>query len=369
MKKIFIVVSSLILFIGCGENGSEETKNDFDRVAMLVNWADNIIIPSYENYQSKVGALNNAILEFNANPTEAGLVTVRNNWKEAYIAFQYVAIYSVGKAEEISFKESSNTYPTDVAGINSNIQTNTYDLGLLSQFSKQGFPALDYLINGLASSDASIVDFYLTNANAENYKKYIAAVSLRLKTQSDVIVTDWKGFYRIAFINNNRNGVSGSINKVANNFVKNFEKDIRTGKIGIPAGLFSSGKLFPEKTEANYAGSLSKDLLNASIQASLDFFNGKKFGAPSTGLSLKQYLDFVKAVRDNQSLSDIINKQYTNIFNANNGLNNSLSQQVTTDNSKMISSYDTIQQNVVYLKLDMLQALSIAISYVDSDND
>jgi hypothetical protein len=39
----------------------------------------------------------------------------------------------------------------------------------LSQFDKQGFPALDYLINGLSTTDALIVA-HTTNGNAAKYK-------------------------------------------------------------------------------------------------------------------------------------------------------------------------------------------------------
>ena len=35
----------------------------------------------------------------------------------------------------------------------------------------------------------------------------------------------------------------------------------------------------------------------------------------------------------------------------------------------MLAAYDAIQQNVVYLKLDMMQALNITVDYVDSDGD
>lgn len=370
MKKILVLICSVALLFSCGDNDSpEETSNDFDRTTMLTNWADNIIIPSYTNYQTKVNTLNTSIVSFNANPTEANLILVRNNWKEAYIAYQYVAIYNVGKAEEISLKDCTNAYPTDVTGINANIQSNSYNLELLSQYSKQGFPAIDYMINGLASTDTTIVDFYTTNTDASSYKQYLAALSLRLKSNADAIVTNWNLSFRNDFIANNGTSVSSSVNRVTNNFVKNFEKDIRTGKIGIPAGVFSSGTLFPEKTEAYYATGFSKELLTASIQASKDFFNGKYFTSTTTGSSLKTYLDYVNAVRNGQKLSDIINTQYATIFTANTVLNNSLSQQVNSDNSKMITSYDALQQNVIYFKLDMMQALNITIDYVDSDGD
>jgi predicted lipoprotein len=370
MKKVLIIVFSIALLFSCGDNDSPgETKNDFDRTALLTNWADNIIIPSYTNYQTKVTSLNTSIANFNANPTEANLLIVRNDWKAAYLAYQYVAIYNVGKAEEISFKESTNTYPTDVAGITTNIQSNSYNLELLSQYSKQGFPAVDYVINGLASTDAAIVAFYVTNTNATNYKQYLAALGLRLKSNADAIVTNWTQSYRNTFVADNGTSVSSSVNRITNNFVKSFEKDVRAGKVGIPAGVYSSGTLFPEKTEAYYVTGFSKELLTASIQASQDFFNGKYFASATTGSSLKSYLDYVNAVRNNQKLSDIINNQFATIFTTNNALNNSLSQQVINDNSKMISSFDALQQNVIYLKLDMMQALNITIDYVDGDGD
>jgi hypothetical protein len=55
-----------------------------------------------------------------------------------------------------------NTYPTNVR-IEANISTSAYNLTLLSQFDKQGFPALDYLINGLSTTDAGIVNYYSIN--------------------------------------------------------------------------------------------------------------------------------------------------------------------------------------------------------------
>jgi hypothetical protein len=68
------------------------------------------------------------------------LLTVRTSWLEAYKAYQYVAIYSFGKSEEINLNKAP--YPTNAAGIDANISAGGYNLTLLSQFDKQGFPAL-----------------------------------------------------------------------------------------------------------------------------------------------------------------------------------------------------------------------------------
>jgi hypothetical protein len=35
----------------------------------------------------------------------------------------------------------------------------------------------------------------------------------------------------------------------------------------------------------------------------------------------------------------------------------------------MLSAYDALQRNVVFMKVDMLQALNINVDYVDADGD
>ena len=371
MKKILLVLSFVAVFVACSSNdGENNTDGDnYDRTALLTNWADNIIIPSYVNYQAKVQILVTSTNTFVATPTEANLQILRTSWLEAYKAYQYISMYNLGKAEEINLNMASNTYPTNPIGIESNISSATYNLELLSQFDKQGFPALDYLVNGLGANNASIVGFYATNANAANYKQYLTAVVNKLKTNADAVVINWNSSFRNSYIANNGTSVSSSVNKTTNLFVKNLEKDIRTGKLGIPAGVFSSGAKFPEKVEGYYKNDISKELLNVSIKAQQDFFNGKHFNSTTTGEGLKTYLDFLNSIRNNQKLSDIINNQFATIYTVNNTLNNSFSQQVNTDNSKMIAAYDALQQNVIYTKLDMMQALNITIDYVDGDGD
>lgn len=371
MKKNIVFLALLTLFFSCTKTDDtpKEDTNKYNRTALLTNWADHIIVPSYVNYQFKVQTVVTDVNTFNATPNVANLQTLRTSWIEAYKAFQYVVPFNFGKAEAIYFKESANTYPTNASGIDTNISSGTYNLALNSQFDKQGFPALDYLLYGLATSDDAIIAFYTTNANANNYKQYLTAVATRLKTNIDAVVTDWNSGYKATYIANNGTSIISSVNITTNNFVKNLEKDIRTGKVGIAAGKFSNGVKYPEKVEGYYKNDVSKILLNEAVKASQDFFNGKHFASATTGESLKSYLDFLNTVRSGQKLSDIINNQFSVIFTANNALSASFSSQVNTDNSKMLAAFDAMQQNVVYTKLDMMQALNISIDYVDSDGD
>ena len=368
MKRIILILCLFVMALSCSKD--ENTAPDtYDRTALLTNWADNIIVPSYTNYQSNVAILQTNTNLFIATPTIANLQLVRTAWLESYKAFQYISIYNFGKALEINLRETTNTYPTNTTGINANITSGGYNFNLLSQFDKQGLPALDYLINGVATNDSDIVNFYTTNVNAVKNKQYLLDVTNKLKSNADLVLNHWTTTYRNEYVANNGTSVTSGLNITTNNFVKNLEKDIRTAKIAIPAGIFSAGTKFPEKVEGFYKNDISKILLIESLKASQDFFNGKNFNNTTTGPSYKDYLDFLNVVRNNQKLSDIINNQYAAILISNNTLSDSFSSQVTTNNAKMISAYDVLQNNVVYTKLDMMQALSITVDYADNDGD
>jgi hypothetical protein len=370
MRKIFFGMICLATVLGCSSSDSgTDTSDSYDRTAMLTNWADNIIIPAFTDYKDKVTALSAAAASFNTAPSTENLTSLRTAWYAAYKAYQYIGMYDFGKAEELHLNISANTYPADAAGIEANITAGNYNLELFSQYDKQGFPGLDYLINGLGNDDSEIVAHYATNANAANYKLYLSNIITRLKATADAVTADWGGTYRDTFISSSGNSVNSSVNKTTNLFVKNLEKDIRTGKLGIPAGLFSNNVPFAEKVEAYYKNDISRDLLNAGIQAEKDFFDGKSFSGSTTGPSLKGYLDYVHAVRDGQPLSTIIDAQFNTVIATDNALDASFSQQILEDNSKMVTAYNTLQQAVIYVKLDMLQALNISIDYVDGDGD
>jgi hypothetical protein len=121
--------------------------------------------------------------------------------------------------------------------------------------------------------------------------------------------------------------------------------------------------------EAFYKKDISKELLLEAINASRDFFNGKSFDGNSTGQSFKTYLDYLNTIKNGENLSALINNQFEVAKTKANELNGNLAQQVETDNSKMLATYDELQRIVILLKVDMIQALDVSIDYVDADGD
>ena len=369
-KGLFLLLIGMIAF-ACSEDEStnpDESNDAFNRKAMLVNWADNIIVPSYTAFNTETNSLVTATTSFTENPTIEKLQQLRLTWIETYLAFQHVSMFEIGKAEALNYRNRINVYPTNTSEIDNFIAEGNYDLSLPSTIDAQGFPAIDYLINGLAASDEEIVAFYTSNGNAQNYKEYLNTLAETISTLTETVLNDWNNGYRDTFVNNTSSSASGSVDKLANDYVLYYEKALRAGKVGIPAGVFSNDPL-PEKVEAYYKGDISKQMALEALQATQDFFEGKKFGGTTKGESFKTYLAYLNTIKNGENLGNLITSQFETAKNKIEGLNTNFSLQIENDNAKMLNAYNELQRNVILLKVDMLQAMDISVDYVDADGD
>jgi len=105
------------------------------------------------------------------------------------------------------------------------------------------------------------------------------------------------------------------------------------------------------------------------LNAVQDFFNGKAFDSNATSDSFKSYLEYLNTIKNGEDLSALINSQLDVSRAKIQVLNASFSEQVDTDNSKMTDAFDALQQVVVLLKIDMVQAMSISLDFQDNDGD
>ncbi|TRO65448.1 imelysin family protein [Christiangramia sabulilitoris] len=363
ISKFLLIVT--LLFTACSKeddgnvNNGNETDS-FDRGAMLENWADNIIVPAFDNFKSSTQQLEDLTTTFTSDPTEENLVALRSQYESSYLEFQTVAMFDIGKAEELGFRRFLNTYPLAAAEVDNKIASGSYNLELPSSFKEQGFPALDYLINGIGDNNAEIVAKY----SSENYRNYLLDVSKRINSLTEKVNTSWQGDYRDTFVSNTSSSSTGSVDKLTNKYIMYFETFLRSGKIGYPSGVFT-GTPSPINAEAYYSNDLSKELYLKAVQSTVDFFNGRSFNGGQAGSSFKQYLEFL----DRGDLAEDITAQFAAVKSQATKLDSSLKNQVQTNNTLMLGAYDELQKIVVLLKLDMVQALSISINYVDSDGD
>lgn len=358
-----------IVWVGCGDDEptmGTQPNDQFDRVTMLQHWADGFIVPGYRSYLEAVDSMDAAASRFVADPNTSRLNDLRNTYRFAYNVWQEVSMFEIGKAEELSLRNQTNIYPTDVESILENITSQSYNLELPSSISVQGFPAIDYLLYGLADTDDQIVDQYV---NVSGTDLYLSDLTARLATLTRAVYLDWINGYRENFIADDGSSASSSVNRMVNDYLFYYERFLRAGKIAIPAGVFS-GTSLSNNVEALYTQpfTINKSLFLNSFTAFEKFFEGESKYIGS-GPSLGAYLDYIQSLTGSTDVRGAIDAAINNVYQVSANLDNDLSKQVTTDNSKMLATYDALQVITILLKTDMLSALNISVDYVDADGD
>lgn len=350
----------------CGPDNNVVTDT-WDREAMLIHWRDEIILPAWEAYAEQTADLEAVAGQFSTNPSAAHLTILRDQFASTYVAWQRVSLLELGPGESAQIKFRSNTFPTDTALVASAASAftgaNAPNLLLPSTFDQQGFPALDFLLHRTADAGTAAAEFAAEPGRAA----YVAYLCGQLNALAQDVHAGWAS-YGETFVSLSGSSASASVNKLANDFVYHLEKELRAGKVGIPAGVFSAVPM-PDRVEAPFKAELARELFEASLEAHRRFFLGISFDSLSQGPSLAQYLDHLGTQHTAGPLSEAIAEDFDLSRQALDQITGTFAETVATDNVKMLTLYDALQRAVVKSKTDMMQALNIKIDYVDADGD
>ena len=250
LSQAFMVLT-LSVFLACTSNKgtSDPTTPSTDgfKTGMLTNYADNIIIPSYDDLTNKLTALEAQVNSFLDQPSAATLEATKPAFKAAYLSYENTSAAYFGPAGALLLNNYLNTFPAVPSKIEQAVTSGTYNLELpVVNDSIQGFPTLDYLL----FAPNAVVKFSGTGAVAR--KKYVKDVLTRMKGLVANTHAQWKGTYRTTFINSLKTDVGSSIGFLVNQFA--YEMDVLKGpRIGWPFGKLSNGRVFADKSEGYYS--------------------------------------------------------------------------------------------------------------------
>lgn len=353
----------LIVFAACDNSTSPDDQVNFDRSEMLENYANNIILPSYEDLQTAVNDLQTAAQNFDAEPTLDNLETLQSALKEVRLGWQDVSPFQFGPSESVLLRSSLNTYPVDTDKINDYVSSGNYTFGTIDSRDAAGLPALGYLLHGVGDTDEEILTMYTTDSEAENRMTFLLDNISFIKDLTDTVSNEWQtsgGDYIGMFLSEDNAGtdVGSSLAMLINSYVLHYERFLRDGKIGIPAGVRSAGVPRPAATEAYYGG-YSLELAIANLDQVEQIFTG------GNGVGLDDNLEALGA----GDLTEEIQTQIDEAQAALGQLSDPLSQQIEENNDPVLTSFEELQQVVTLLKADMTSVLGITITYQDNDGD
>ncbi len=359
MIKYFSILFVFISLIGC--NPENDPTEDLDQSVLLKNVGENIILPGYEAF---VNSTNDLKLEeeiFTANPSEANLNSLRTKWANSYTEWQKVGFFNFGPAETNGLL-TVNYYPTNIALLQDYISSGNYNLSAASSTFVKGFPALDYLLFGVANSDTEIISFYTNTTSAT---EYLSAVVADINDLSKTVRDQWAADYLETFTNNTGTSAGSSLSLVVNSLIQYIELHVRNGKVGIPNGnsVVTDQRLgpFPEKTEGYYSEIYSLGLLKTSLESIREYYIG------GNGEGLHDYL--VKLDAQDGTLATDFLAILDNTLSKIGNLNNDYQAEIINNGTAVTEVFNNLKTMVALLKVDIVSAISISITYADNDGD
>ena len=389
--KFLYIFSALLIIQSCKKSGCTDPNalnydidaqkddngclyEDYDKLSLLTNLADNYIIPSLDAYKSKIITLNIHVDSFIVNPNISNLILLRTNWEEALLNWQDIGFLDFGPSEYILLRKQTNTFPIDTTELNNSITLADWNLGYTSSYDSKGLQALDYLLFKPGYTDSELITYFQNNTNAKNYLKAL----VEDLNQNIIYVTNQWVSYREDFINDyevtqsnfSTNSQGSSISNIINALCLHYEFYVRRGKVGLPLGVFNgfSQLELPELVECYYSGKSTQNIVR-SVNSLRKYVTGSSYLNNDNGLGLDDYMDFVNAEQSTQQLSSVIDNQFLTILGELNNINGPLSEEIINNKSQTTQTYQELQQLVPYIKVDMTSALGVLITYQDNDGD
>ena len=366
---LFLGIIAISTFFACEKStpgGPDD--NGYDKTAMITNYADQLIIPRYQEMQQKMGALQTICEAYLAAPSQLTLSKLKLAYIAAHLQYEKIAAFQFGPAEtqlldiyanysggldyDFSSVGELTGFSIDTINIENNIATGNYNLVGLTRnsFYSQGFPALNYLIFEPKALDRFAV-------NPAGRAKYIRDVVSRLKGLIDQVAGDWTT-YRADFVSNTKTNVGSPIGNLVNQLA--YQLDLIKGpRIGWPFGKQSGGIVFANKTEAYYAG-ISAALAVENLSALKELYTGA-----SSGKGLSDYL----VALNRAALNDEVTAQFDVSIAALQSIPDPMSAAFTTEPAKVEAAYKEVQKLLTLLKTDVASATGVQITFTDNDGD
>lgn len=357
-------MSLVLLLQNCGDKTkTPDPKPSFDEKEMLTNLSTNIIISAYEALNNDVQSMEEKINAFTNDVNTENLKCARDAWYTAALSWQNVSIYEIGKANDLALRQNINLFPVDTSLINANIKNGIYNLESVSNYTAKGFQSIDYLLYGIANTDNELLELYKTDNLASNRTKYLNDITKNISLKINEVNTSWSN-YKDDFNSNTGTDVGSSIGLLVNELNLYYERYVRDGKLGIPAGArtFSQTPL-PEKSENFYSKRNSRALLIESLKSLKTTYSG------NTGLGFDDYLNHLDAKYGDESLNSKINKQFETIETKVSELNESIAEETIANQPKLLDIFNDMQFLNNLLKVEMTNSLEVQINYADTDGD
>jgi putative iron-regulated protein len=341
-----------------GEGGEEgeatadlKWGNKFDDRQVIANFADNVVVPKYEQFAADTAALSTTLDAFASNPSEETLTTSREAWIATRASWEMTESFAFGPAGSLGYDGAMDTWPineTDIQKIIESKDPLTAEAVAGMQDSQKGMHAIEYLLFGL-QNNKSLEDF------SDRQREYLKALGQDLEQVSTNLLVSWqKGIngqpaYRnvLAKAGEAENSIYPTVPAGAQEMVTGLVEclnEVAVEKLGAPMEEKDSKNL-----ESRFSFNTLNDLKN-NIAGAQNVYQGKLSDAPSSEASLSAYIAKV-----DPSLNTQIETQFQDVLTALNNIPEPLEKSVS--DPAAVAKLKAAQDAIVALQQTIEQKL------------
>ena len=350
-KLIFLFMLSMILIM-C--NSESDQSENFNIKKLRQDLIDLIEKPATNELIDNIKVLKNTIDTFSNEISNSNLKSLRKAWKKAAEAFSVIEPFNFGKVKDVNILKAIYNWGADDISINEYINSNKIineeTINILPT-TQRGLSAVEYLIFEL-TEDETLQSF-------SNTRKidYLTALGNNLVSKSNTYKSLWEN-NRIDFINNDREGINGSINQIINQIHALLE-DIKSLKIGEPTSIEKTIIPNEELLQAEKS-SFSLEIIAKNIESIKQIYFGKENGLD----------DYIFAESKHNDLNTRAEQIFNNIATSIKKLEEfPLNVAITLEPEKVKKLYENIKSLLLLMKIDVANTLSVTITVTDNDGD
>jgi hypothetical protein len=379
-KKSLLIICATSLLWGCvnskedkekeeiEENkNSEEEDNDqkFDITKLLVNVADNIIIPQLDDLKSSTEKIESSYSDFTASPSAENLINLRSSYKESYLNWQSCSFINFGSSSSDLLGYILNTFPVNEDNIIKFFNTSGDNVELSEYYDSRGYPGFDYVLFEGPEENLEDNQEYIINRLNGIGKDYFISNSSMIKLYSTNNYNFWKdnkNNYYQEFTTDDSKTQTSPLTKIVNAFCQDLEV-LKNEQLKAPGGQEFFTFPVPSQSEALYSG-YSLDLFKAHLANLERIYKGEDLSG-TNGVGFDDYLVTLGTMRGDDYLNDLILSTFNTIEEKVDLLNGSINEAAKYQKDIVDELYSNVKKLVGYTKTDMTYAFGININYAD----
>ncbi len=283
-KSIFVMgltMMGLMGFTACSSSDdkksddpqppTEVTIQDSEYDAIVNQYVDNVVLPTYSDLKAKNSALYQAVVDFGGAPSNANFKAICDAWLAAREPWESSEAFLFGPVADKGLDPNMDSWPLDQVSIAAILNSADWaalewsgdydedDKDIEAVQSVRGFHTLEYLTfkDGeprtvsakTGSTDPNTMEY--ADANKDAWANYMQAVAALLRADANTLYADWnksynggKSYADIFKAHDGTEGFNSAINCIEQiiDGCADIASEVGASKIGDPVGLYEDGK-------------------------------------------------------------------------------------------------------------------------------